>query len=63
MKQGLYDKHAKKTIELWEKIQKIQAEGGHLIFADECVFKARGYHKSAWSNQRTNVIIEDRTGK
>ena len=34
-----------------------------MIFADECVFKARGYQKNAWSNQKTNIIIEDRTGK
>ena len=33
-----------------------------MIFADECVFKARGYQKNAWSNQKTNIIIEDRTG-
>ena len=63
MKQELFDKHAKRTIDLWNEIQKIQKEGGHLIFADECVFKARGYQKNAWSNQKTNIIIEDRTGK
>ena len=34
-----------------------------MIFADECVFKSRGYQKNAWSNQRANVLIEDRTGK
>ena len=41
----LYQKYAKLTIELREKVNKIVKDGGHLIFADECVFKARGYQK------------------
>ena len=42
-KDKLYKKYADQTIELRDKVNKIISEGGHLIFADECVFKARGY--------------------
>ena len=44
-KDKLYKKYADQTIELRAKVEKIIKEGGHLIFADECVFKARGYQK------------------
>ena len=44
-KDKLYKKYAVLTIELRDKVNKIINDGGHLIFADECVFKARGYQR------------------
>ena len=44
-------------------MNKIIKDGGHLIFADECVFKSRGYQKQAWSAPYDNITVEDRTGK
>ena len=44
-------------------MNKIVKDGGHLIFADECVFKSRGYQKQAWSAPYDNITVEDRTGK
>ena len=61
-KDKLYQKYANLTIELRDKVNKIVKDGGHLIFADECVFKARGYQKQAWAGPYENVIVEDRTG-
>ena len=62
-KDKLYKSYADKTIELRDKVNKIISDGGNLIFADECVFKSRGYQKQAWSGPYENVIVEDRTGK
>ena len=62
-KDKLYKKYADMTIELRDKVNQIISDGGHLIFADECVFKARGYQKQAWSGPYQNVTVEDRTGK
>ena len=44
-------------------MNKILAAGHHLIFADECVFKSRGYQQHAWSGPYENIIVEDRTGR
>ena len=62
-KDKLYKKYADLTIELRDKVNKIIKDGGHLIFADECVFKARGYQKQAWSGPYENITVEDRTSK
>ena len=62
-KDKLYKKYALMTIDLRDKVNQILKDGGHLIFADECVFKSRGYQKQAWSAPYQNVIVEDRTGK
>ena len=31
------------------RISSIQQEGGHLIFCDESIFKARDFNRNAWS--------------
>ena len=62
-KDKLYRKYAEQTIELRDRINSIIEQGGHLVFADECVFKARGYQRQAWSAPYENVFVEDRTGK
>ena len=38
------------TLRLYEEMKKIKKEGGHIVFADECIFTARGFQSSAWSN-------------
>ena len=61
-KDKLYKPYCDQTIDLRDRVNKIIKEGGHLVFADECVFKARGYQKQAWSGPYENVTVEDRTG-
>ena len=41
----------------------IIASGGHLVFADESIFKSRGFQKTAYARPYENVVVEDRTGK
>ena len=50
-----------KRVALDDFIKRIQAENGHLVFADEAIFTARGFQMTAWSAPYTNVVVEDRT--
>ena len=52
-----------RTLALQEEIEKIQAKKGHLVFADEALFKARDFQMAAWSLPGQNVQVEDRTGR
>ena len=51
-----------KIMALDKQVDRIIEQGGHLVFTDECVFKARGFSKFAWANPHENVEVEDRTG-
>lgn len=55
-------KHEKHTVKLQKKIKSILAKDGHLVFADECIFTARGFQNAAWSNINENVRVADSTG-
>ena len=52
-----------KILELEMTIRRIEEQGGHLVFCDECIFTARGFQTHAWAKPGENVIVEDRTGK
>ena len=52
-----------RTVALDDFVKGIQAKQGHLVFADEAVFTARGFQMSAWARPGENVEVEDRTGK
>jgi hypothetical protein len=43
------EEFATKLVALDDKIKQIIKEGGHLVFADEAIFSARGYQMRAWS--------------
>ena len=49
-----------KTLALYDKIQTIKADGGHLVFADEAIFTSKGYQTRAWAGPGRNVVVEDR---
>jgi hypothetical protein len=51
----------KKILALDERVQAILKANGHLVFADESVFVARGYQNRAWSQPNDNIVIQDRT--
>ena len=45
------------TLRLDDMIQKIKEEKGHLVFADESVFAARGFQMSAWALPGQNIQV------
>ena len=58
-----FDEFDNKILDLEKKVELALARGDHLVFIDECVFKARGFKMKAWSGPGDNVLVEDRTGK
>jgi len=51
-----------KIKELDDAIRKVY-HSHHFVFADECVFSARGFQMRAWSNINENIYVEDRSSK
>jgi len=56
------DEFEDKIVKLWETVSRIIEQGGHLVFCDETIFKARGFQTHAWAMGGQNVVVEDRTG-
>lgn len=52
-----------KILQLDTTVKRIQEQGGHLVFCDECIFTARGFQTHAWSKPGENIVVEDRTGR
>ena len=52
-----------KILELHEKMTQLESEGKHIVYIDECIFKARGFQMKAWAAPGQNILVEDRTGK
>jgi hypothetical protein len=52
----------RKIIALDAQVKGILQSKGHLVFADEAIFSARGFQMEAWSKPGQNVELEDRTG-
>ena len=42
-------------------MNKINEEKAHVLFLDECVFKARDFNRSAWSAPKQKITVFDRT--
>ena len=57
------EEFANRTLALQAEIEKILEQKGHLVFADEALFKARDFQMAAWSLPGQNVQVEDRTGR
>jgi len=57
------DEFDKAVLALDVRIKEIIAKGGHLIFADESIFAARGFQNRAYARPYENICVEDRTGK
>lgn len=53
--------YANKVLELDNKVAALLNTGAHVVYIDECVFKARGFKMNAWSRPGENVTVEDRT--
>ena len=54
------DEYGDDILKLDDQIRTLPADS-HLVFADECVFSARGFKMSAWSNPHENIEVEDRS--
>ena len=52
-----------KILALDNQIYKALKEGFKLVYLDECVFKARNFTRTAWSNPKQNLKVYDRTYK
>ena len=53
------EKFGDQIIELDLKIQGLY-KSEHLVFADECIFTAKGYQNTAWSNTNENITVTER---
>ena len=48
-KTGRVYEFEEKTLELFHKMESHLANKDHIVFLDECVFKARGFKMQAWA--------------
>lgn len=53
--------YERKTMQLYKQVKQILDDGGHLVFLDESIFKARDFQRSAWAASGENIKVEDRT--
>ena len=56
------EKFEQEIIDLHRRVEDIIAAGGHLIWADEAIFSARGFQMKAWSLPNMNIHVNDRSG-
>ena len=42
-------------------MERLYRAGAHVLYLDECTFKARGYQQYAWSRPCENIEVFDRT--
>ena len=56
------EKFDREIVALCERVEGIIAKGGHLVFADEAIFAARGFQMKAWSLPNETIHVSDRSG-
>ena len=42
-------------VKLADFMERLYADNAHILYLDECTFKARGYQQVAWSAPKTNI--------
>ena len=56
------EKFEHEILALHERVEGIIAAGGHLVWADEAIFSARGFQMKAWSRPNETIHVNDRSG-
>ena len=51
------EEFADKIVALDIRVKEILDSGGHLVFADESIFSARGFQLQAWSKPNENIRV------
>ena len=55
------DEFDAKVLALDTKMEEIMKQEGHILYLDECVFKAKDFARTAYSNPKQSLKVLDRT--